>query len=220
MDLYDEESSYTKKRERMVRDQIESRGVKNHLVLDAMRKVPRHLFMPQSERDLAYEDRPLPIGQGQTISQPYIVAYMTEALQLTGGEKVLEVGTGMGYQAAILGQICSEVYTIDRIPELVEQTARVLEKLNYSNIYCQTGDGTKGWPEHAPFQAILVTAGAPRIAQPLIDQLDIGGRIVAPVGERYYGQEIRRLTKDPAQGLLEERLISVAFVPLIGEFGW
>jgi protein-L-isoaspartate(D-aspartate) O-methyltransferase len=176
--------------------------------------------MPQSERDLAYEDRPLPIGQGQTISQPYIVAYMTEALQLTGGEKVLEVGTGMGYQAAILGQICSEVYTIDRIPELVEQTARVLEKLNYSNIYCQTGDGTKGWPEHAPFQAILVTAGAPRIAQPLIDQLDIGGRIVAPVGERYYGQEIRRLTKDPAQGLLEERLISVAFVPLIGEFGW
>ena len=220
MDLYEEDSSYTKKRERMVRDQIESRGVKNHLVLDAMRKVPRHLFMPQSERDLAYEDRPLPIGQGQTISQPYIVAYMTEALQLTGGEKVLEVGTGMGYQAAILGQICSEVYTIDRIPELVEQTARVLEKLNYTNIYCQTGDGTKGWPEHAPFQAILVTAGAPRIAQPLIDQLDIGGRIVAPVGERYYGQEIRRLTKDPAQGLVEERLISVAFVPLIGEFGW
>lgn len=216
----DHPNSTLQARERMVLEQIESRGVKDPLVLEAMRTVPRHVFTNKGEQYAAYDDRPLPIGHGQTISQPYIVAYMTEALKLSGGEKVLEIGTGKGYQAAVLSRIAAEVFTIERIPELAERARLNFKQLGYDNINVMVGDGTRGWEEAAPFQGILVTAGGPRVPQNLRNQLAVGARLVIPVGGRYYGQRIIRVERKGEDRFIDEELLSVAFVPLIGESGW
>ena len=207
-------------REEMVRTQIEPRGVRNPLVLQALRDVPRHAFVPESAVGMAHEDRPLPIGHGQTISQPYIVAYMTEALRLRGGEKVLEIGTGFGYQAAVLSRIAAEVYTVDRVPELVDTARSILRGLGYDNVHCRVGDGTEGWSESAPFDGIIATAAAPGVPGPLKEQLAVGGRLVMPIGEYRFGQHIVRMTKGTGGALHEERLLDVAFVPMIGRYGW
>ncbi len=201
-------------RELMVRDQIASRGVSDERVLAAMRKVPRHELVPEPYRALAYSDRPLPIGEGQTISQPYIVAYMTEQLRLTGDERVLEVGTGSGYQAAVLAELVAEVYTIEIVPPLARRAARDLARLGYDNVTVREGDGYRGWPDQAPFDAIIITAAPPRIPEPLLEQLKPGGRMVLPVGEHY--QELVLITRDE-QGLHHRRLIPVRFVPMTGE---
>lgn len=205
-------------RERMVREQIEARGVTDRRVLEAMRRVPRHLFVPPEYRDAAYSDGPLPIGHGQTISQPYIVAYMTALLHLKGDEKVLEIGTGSGYQAAVLAHLAREVHTVERIPALAERAAALLRRLGLTNVTVHQGDGSLGLPAFAPYDAILVTAAAPRVPPSLLDQLADGGRLVIPVGShglqhlerwRRVGDALRRQILDP-----------VAFVPLIGEEGW
>ncbi len=195
----------------MVDDQIEARGIRDPRVLGAMRKVPRDRFVPPDVVSLAYADQPLPIGHGQTISQPYIVAYMSEALRVTPQSKVLEIGTGSGYQAAILGELAREVYTIELIPELAARARATLESLGYANVHVRTGDGYLGWPEEAPFDAIMVTAAPDHVPQPLVDQLAVGGRLVIPVGD--FDQEIRILTRTPA-GIEESRTIPVRFVPL------
>lgn len=202
-------------RERMVDEQIVARGIRDPLTLAAMRKVPRHLFVPERERDAAYGDHPLPIGEDQTISQPYIVAFMTEALALGGGEKVLEVGTGSGYQAAILAEIAGEVYTIEIIPSLAAGAAARLEALGYKNVHVRAGDGYRGWPEAAPFDAIIVTAAPDHVPQPLVDQLETGGRLVIPVGT--VSQDLRVLVKREGGRLVEERTLPVRFVPMTGE---
>lgn len=202
------------RRERMVAEQIESRGVKDKLVLDAMKKVPRHLFVPQGYIDLAYTDGPLPIGEDQTISQPYIVALMTELLGLKGGEKVLEIGTGSGYQAAVLAEIASQVYSIEIIPSLAESAEQRLEEMGYKNVTVRCGDGYVGWEEHAPFDGIIVTAAPVHIPQPLIDQLKVGGRMVIPVGD--YFQELLLVAKTK-EGIKKESTIPVRFVPMTGE---
>lgn len=204
----------TQARFRMVENQIIRRGVEDPLVLEAMRKVPRHLFVPETFRSFAYDDEPLPIGHGQTISQPYIVAYMTEALELKGGEKVLEIGTGSGYQAAVLAEIAKEVYTIEIVKPLYESAQRTLKELGYTTIFCRYGDGYRGWPEEAPFDAIIITAAPNRIPEPLVEQLKEGGRMVLPLGEGW--QELIVIYK--RKGFLEERrLIPVRFVPMTGE---
>jgi protein-L-isoaspartate(D-aspartate) O-methyltransferase len=204
---------YARAREAMVRDQLESREVKDALTLRAMRKVPRHLFVPRPEAPSAYADHPLPIGHEQTISQPYIVAFMTQALGLQGGETVLEVGTGSGYQAAVLAEIASRVYTIEIVAPLAEEAKARLQTLGHGNVEVRAGDGYQGWPEKAPFDAIMVTAAAPRIPQPLKDQLKDGGRLVLPVGDEY--QELVRLTRQGGT-FKEERLLPVRFVPMTG----
>ncbi len=214
------EDSYKKERERMVKEQIEARGITNPLVLSAMREVPRHKFVPEDMVSLAYSDRPLPIGFDQTISQPYIVAYMTQCLRLTGGEKVLEVGTGLGYQAAVLSKIASKVYTIERIPELAEKAKKILKELGYNNVEVIVGDGTKGLPEKAPFDGIIVTASGPYVPETLKNQLKVGGRLVMPVGKYRYAQRIVRVTRGVDDNFKEEELLDVLFVPLIGEYGW
>lgn len=201
-------------RERMVTTQIESRGVEDTLVLKAMRDVPRHLFVPEGYRDLAYADGPLPIGEGQTISQPYIVALMTELLGLEGGGKVLEIGTGSGYQAAILAEIASEVYTIEIICTLAESAESTLKELEYQNITVKCGDGYQGWKEHSPFDGIIVTAAPDHIPQPLVDQLKEGGRLVIPVGDVF--QELVVITKTK-KGIKQTNVIPVRFVPMTGE---
>jgi protein-L-isoaspartate(D-aspartate) O-methyltransferase len=201
-------------RERMVREQIEARGISDPRVLAAFRKVPRHELVPPAERASAYQDRPLPIGHGQTISQPYVVAVMTAVLDLEGGERVLEVGTGSGYQAAVLAELASEVYTIEIVEPLAERARRDLERLGYRNVHVRHGDGYRGWPEHAPFDAIVVTAAPDHVPPPLIEQLAEGGRMVIPVG--HGAQDLLRITKDAA-GVREERLIGVRFVPMTGE---
>jgi protein-L-isoaspartate(D-aspartate) O-methyltransferase len=200
-------------RESMVREQIEARGVKDPLTLAALRKVQRHLFVPPGQAASAYADHPLPIGHDQTISQPYIVAFMTEALGLKGGETVLEVGTGSGYQAAVLGEIVSRVYTIEIVAPLAEESKGRLARLGYRNVEVRAGDGYQGWPEKAPFDAIMVTAAAPRIPQPLKDQLKDGGRLVLPVGDEY--QELVLLTRHGGR-FAEKRLLPVRFVPMTG----
>jgi protein-L-isoaspartate(D-aspartate) O-methyltransferase len=198
-------------RERMVVEQIEMRGVRDPRVLAAMRSVPRHELVPKSQRGHAYEDRPLPIGRGQTISQPYVVAAMTEALALKGGERVLEVGTGSGYQAAVLSGLCKEVYSIELEPELAARAARDLARLGYTNVHVKQGDGWLGWPEHAPFDAIVVTA-APDVVPPvLVDQLAVGGRLVIPVGT--WEQSLLLLRKTE-KGVEREELFGVRFVPM------
>ena len=214
------QDDYIQSRKNMLQRQIESRGITNSLVLRAMQTIPREKFVPENFQPYAYEDRPLSIGYGQTISQPYIVAYMTQALRLSGEEKVLEIGTGLGYQAAILSQIASEVYTVEYVSELAEQASTCLDKLNLNNVYVAVGDGTEGWPEHAPYKGIIVTASGPDVPQTLKDQLAVGGRLVMPVGNFRFGQYILRLTKGYYGDFQEERLLDVAFVPLRGKFGW
>jgi protein-L-isoaspartate(D-aspartate) O-methyltransferase len=202
----------------MVDRQIASRGVTSPRVLNALLEVPRHQFVPERQRQYAYQDSPLGIGLGQTISQPYIVAYMTEKLKLTGVERVLEIGTGSGYQAAILAELAEEVHSIERHPQLAEGAARLLAELGYENIQVHTRDGTAGLAEFAPYQAVMVTAAGPDVPQPLLDQLDDGGRLVMPVGSRG-GQYLVRIERR-GDDLVRENLAPVAFVPLIGEHGW
>lgn len=205
---------YAFAREQMVFQQIVSRGVSDKLVLTAMRKVQRHKFVPENMIPYAYEDRPLPIGEDQTISQPYIVALMTELLGLKGGEKVLEIGTGSGYQAAILAEIAGEVYTIEIIESLAKSAEQRLQEMGYKNITVKYGDGYQGWKEHAPFDGIIVTAAPDHIPQPLVEQLKVGGRMVIPVGDLF--QELKLLTKT-ADGMKEKNVIPVRFVPMTGE---
>jgi len=212
--------SFKRRRLRMIEDQLALRGIDDPLVLSAMRKVPREKFVPAIERWIAYRDGPLPIGCGQTISQPYIVALMTEALGLKGGEKVLEIGTGSGYAAAVLAEIAAEVITVERVAELADRASRVLTELGYDTVTVINGDGTKGYPERAPYDAIVVTAGGPRIPQPLCDQLKIGGRLVIPVGPAETFQTLVRVTRGEGQDLRQENLCEVRFVPLVGQEGW
>jgi protein-L-isoaspartate(D-aspartate) O-methyltransferase len=199
-------------RHRMVKTQIVARGVSNAAVIEAMKKVPRHLFIPKEYEDEAYNDYPLPIGHGQTISQPYIVAYMSEVLKPGSKMKALEIGTGSGYQAAVLAEIVSKVYTIEIVPELAKEADERLKKLGYKNIICKYGDGYQGWPEFAPFDIIIVTAAAEKIPQPLIDQLAENGRLVIPVGAPSGVQELQLVTKK--KGKTETKnLTFVRFVP-------
>jgi len=202
----------------MVNTQLIPRGIRASSVLDAMRRVPRHLFVDASIQHSAYDDMALPIGEGQTISQPYMVAVMTELLDLRGTEKVLEIGTGSGYQAAILAELAKEVYTIERIASLAERASQKFKSLSYTNINVKTGDGTLGWPEASPFDRIIITAASPKIPEPLIGQLAIDGILIIPVGSRFSQQLLRvKKTKD---GLTEEYHTPCVFVPLIGEYGW
>ncbi|MEQ9109079.1 MAG: protein-L-isoaspartate(D-aspartate) O-methyltransferase [Rhodospirillaceae bacterium] len=207
-------------RRRMVSEQIQARGVRDEAVLQAMLKVPREAFLPEQLYDVAYEDRPLPIASGQTISQPYIVAYMIEALALKGGEKVLEIGAGSGYAAAVLAEIAAEVYTIERIGQLAEQAGSHLMDAGYDNVHVLHDDGTRGWIEEAPFDAILVSAGAPSVPEGLTIQLVLGGRMVVPVGADQRAQELIRITRREKGQFDREDLADVRFVPLIGEHGW
>jgi protein-L-isoaspartate(D-aspartate) O-methyltransferase len=209
---------FRSQRERMVRDQIERRGVKDSRVLAALRALPRHVFLSESEQSSAYGDSPLPIGDRQTISQPYIVGYMSEALRLRGKERVLEIGTGSGYQTAVLACLAERIYSIERIPELAARARETLRSLGIDNAEVTVGDGTEGCPEHAPFDAILVTAGAPAAPQSLLEQLAPGGRLLAPVGGRSI-QDLMLWTRTP-DGFESRRLIPVVFVPLIGSHGW
>ncbi len=205
---------FTDLRERMVTTQIVARGIKDPRVIEAMRKVPRHLFVPEKIRGRAYDDRPLPIGEGQTISQPYIVAFMTEALSLSSGDKALEIGTGSGYQAAILAEIVKEVYTIEIRPRLGETARERLKEMGYSNIFVEIGDGYKGWPEKAPFNAVIVTCAPERIPRPLIDQLTEGGRMIIPVGEKRGIQKLVLLKKEKGI-IIKKAVMNVLFVPMI-----
>jgi len=206
--------AYAEARERMVREQIVSRGVRDPRVLAAMRSVPRHELVPASERDDAYDDRPLPIGRGQTISQPYVVAAMTEALALRGDERVLEVGTGSGYQAAVLSGLVKQVYTIELEAELAARARTDLARLGYANVEVRQGDGWRGWPEHAPFDAIIVTAAPEEVPPALVEQLAVGGRLVIPVGRWEQDLLLLRRTKT---GIERETLFGVRFVPMRGE---
>jgi protein-L-isoaspartate(D-aspartate) O-methyltransferase len=199
----------------MVETQIVSRGVRDPRVLAAMREVPRHLFVDRSERARAYDDTPLPIAGKQTISQPYIVALMTELLDLTPQERVLEIGTGSGYQSAVLSRVCREVYTIEIVPELARAAADRLAALGYRNVTVREGDGYRGWAEHAPFDGIIVTAAPERIPQPLLEQLAPGGRMVIPVGA--FLQELKVFRKDSAGNVTEQAILPVRFVPMTGE---
>lgn len=210
--------SYDVARERMVEEQLLERNIRNPRVLEAMRTVPRHSFVPSDQRSLAYVDSPLPIGSGQTISQPYIVALMTQLLELQGNEKVLEVGTGSGYQAAVLAYLAAEVYTIERHADLGRYAARILEDLGYKNVHVVIGDGSRGLPEYAQFDAILVTAAAPQVPRPLLQQLANGGRLVIPVGARG-NQTLERWFRNDDE-YVNDMITAVAFVPLLGEFGW
>ncbi|MCW1926568.1 protein-L-isoaspartate(D-aspartate) O-methyltransferase [Luteolibacter arcticus] len=200
----------------MVAEQIERRGVKDPRVLEAMRKVPRHEFVPEDQRHEAYDDRPLPIGHGQTISQPYIVAFMTEALGLKGTEKVLEVGTGSGYQAAVLSGLAKEVFTIEIVEPLGKQAAEVLKKLGYKNVSVRTGDGYRGWREEAPFDAIIVTCAPDAVPEPLVHQLAEGGRMIIPVGPEGKTQQLVLLKKRHGK-LHQQEILPVRFVPMTGE---
>jgi len=202
----------------MVRDQLRARGVSDQRVLQAMSEVPRHLFVDDAMQAQAYGDHPLPIGGDQTISQPLVVAAMTEALRLTGTEKVLEIGTGSGYQAAVLSRLCEKVYTVERINSLLAGARKVFDRLHYYNILSRLDDGTLGWQEHAPSDAIIVTAGGPEIPKPLVDQLAEHGRMVIPVGGRDV-QELQYVTKMDGE-IAVEKLESVRFVSLIGAHGW
>lgn len=207
-----QDDRYTSARGKMVKEQIISRGVTDQPTLRAMSKVPRHLFVPEEYRNEAYNDNPLPIGYGQTISQPYIVAYMTEVSKPAPEKKVLEIGTGSGYQAAVLAEIVDEVYTIEIVPELARESAERLKKLGYTNITGKFGDGYKGWPEHAPFDIIVVTAAPEQIPQPLLDQLAENGRLVIPVGAASDVQELILIEKKNGN-IEKKRLTFVRFVP-------
>ena len=205
-------------RKRMVSEQLVSKGINDKRVLAAMLKVPRHLFVEEGLWHQAYGDFPLPIGEGQTISQPYIVALMTEALHLTGGERVLEIGTGSGYQAAILAELTPSVFSIERINTMAARARKVLDALGYAHVLIRIGDGTRGWAEEAPFTGIIVTAGAPEIPTSLVEQLAVGGRLVIPVGDEF-SQNLLSVTKKE-KGFREDNLGGVRFVKLIGDLGW
>jgi len=209
---------YSELRREMVRTQLLPRGITDRMVIDAMLKVPRHLFVGESLRHRAYDDCALPIGEGQTISQPYMVAVMTELLELDGDERVLEIGTGSGYQAAVLAELAREVFTIERIEDMAKKAETLLKDLGYDNVCVFVGDGTKGLPEYAPFDIILITAGTPEIPEILKKQLSDGGIIVAPVGSKY-SQQLFRLIKKGHNFKIEYHTPCV-FVPLIGEYGW
>ena len=204
---------WQKMAETMVKNQLEKRGIQDEKVLRVMRETPRHLFIPENLRDMAYEDGPLPIGEGQTISQPYIVALMTELLELNGNERILEIGTGSGYQAAVLSPLVKKVYSIEIVKSLAEKAGKNLKKMRYHNVAVKWGDGFQGWEEHAPYDAIIVTAAPDRVPQTLIDQIKIGGRLVLPVGT--YFQKLKVLTKMGDGGVKEKNIISVRFVPMV-----
>ncbi|MGE5501507.1 MAG: protein-L-isoaspartate(D-aspartate) O-methyltransferase, partial [Ignavibacteriales bacterium] len=204
----------------MVERQLQRRGVRDSYVLEAMRDVPREVFVPENLQEFAYEDSPLPIESGQTISQPYIVGYMLEAADLHPGDRVLEIGAGSGYAAAVMSRIVGRVFAVERHEDLTRRARERFERLGYDNIELKTGDGTNGWAEEAPFDAILVAAGGPSIPQVLMEQLDIGGRLVIPVGGEERNQRLVKVTRTSATHWDEEDLGGVQFVPLIGEYGW
>ena len=205
-------------RNRMVEGQLISRGIKDARVLETMRKIPRHRFVDEALISQAYNDHPLPIGEKQTISQPYMVAMMTEALELEGSEKVLEIGTGSGYQTAILAELAEKIYSIERIRSLSIKARRILDQLEYFNVVLTVSDGTVGLKEEAPFDAIIVTAGSPDVPQPLVDQLGMGGRLVVPVGDRYT-QSLMRIVRGK-EGITKTDLGGCRFVNLLGRHGW
>ena len=209
---------FEKERGRMVDEQIAARGVRDPRVLAAMRRVPRHEFMPEAMRVQAYGDHAMPIGEGQTISQPYIVALMSELLELRGEERVLEIGTGSGYQAAVLAELSRKVYTIERVKVLADRARATLDRLGYRTVAMKVYDGTYGWKEMAPFDAIIVTAAAPDVPAALVEQLTEGGRLVIPVGERF-SQVLMKVVKSPS-GVVTQTSIPCMFVPLIGAHGW
>jgi len=210
---------YSIARRLMVEQQVIRRGVHDPLVVDAMMRVPRHLFVEEALRSQAYGDFPLPIGEKQTISQPFMVAFMTEALCLKGGEKVLEIGTGSGYQAAILSQIVSRVYTVERLSGLARRARRILDSVGCRNVNIKLTDGTYGWEEEAPFEGIIVTAGSPEIPHHYLEQLSVGGRLVIPVGSRG-SQILKRVVRTGLDKFSEEDLLDCRFVPLVGKYGW
>ena len=204
-------------RKLMIKNQLQSRGIRDDAVLEVMRSVERHNFVPENYRDRAYSDGPLPIGHGQTISQPYIVAFMTEQLQVSSQHKILEIGTGSGYQAAILGELAKHVFTIEIIPELAEGAKNILNHLSYKNITVRAGDGYKGWPEEAPFERIMVTAAPTEIPQTLIDQLAPGGRMILPVGAQFLVHYLWVIEKDDQGTVTKEKILPVRFVPMVKE---
>lgn len=207
-------------RDIMIREQLEYRGISDPAVITAMRDVPREEFVPEGVRAYAYEDGPLPIGEGQTISQPYMVAFMTEALELSQGDRVLEIGTGSGYAAAVLSRVVAEVHTVERLAGLATAARERLYRLGYDNIQVHVGDGSLGWPELAPYDAIVVTAGAPEVPKPLTEQLAVGGRLVIPVGRHLTFQTLVRVRRAGKDDFRHEELMAVMFVPLIGAAGW
>ena len=212
-DPQQDSETWQKQRQKLVAG-LKVNGISDEAVLRAMTEVPRHAFVPERVRSASYQDHPLPIGQDQTISQPYIVAYMCQALKLTGKEKVLEIGTGSGYHAAVLSLLAGKVYTIEIIRELGNRAARTLDSLGYENVKVMVGDGYRGWPEHAPFDAVILTAAPPQIPQPLLDQLKVGGRLIAPIGVNW--QELVLVERDEA-GYRQTKLLPVRFVPMTGE---
>jgi len=211
--------AYNSKRQHMVDTQIIPRGIKDQRVINAMRKIPRHLFLDEAFWPQAYEDHPLPIGEKQTISQPYIVAIMTEALQLTGTETVLEIGAGSGYQTAILAELAEQVYTIERIPSIAKRARKTFDQLQYKNIIITIRDGTAGWKEHTPYDNIIVTAASTGAHKPLLEQLATGGRLVIPIGDEFT-QELIVYEKKDENEFKEENYGGCRFVKLIGEYGW
>jgi len=208
------------RRDIMIREHLLGRGIHDQAVLAAMREVPREEFVDEELQEYAYDDQPLPIDKGQTISQPYIVAYMTEALELSSTDRVLEIGTGSGYAAAVLSRIVTTVYSVERLGGLAQSARQHLELLGYTNVVVHEGDGTLGWPEHAPYDAIVVTAGAPRVPRPLMEQLELGGRLVIPVWSSSHLQMLVRVRRYSEHDYRTEELCGVRFVPLIGTEGW
>ena len=209
---------FIKARERMIKEQIIARGIKDPRVIKALQQVPRDLFVPEALAGQAYGDFALPLGEGQTISQPYMVAFMSECLELNGKERVLEIGTGTGYQTAVLSQLVERVYSVERVRSLLEKARKILDQIQCRNVITQLSDGSYGWKEEAPFDAIMVTAGSPSLPGPLMEQLRIGGTMVIPIGGRNVQRMIR--VRRSAHGFLEENLMECSFVALIGDHGW